>query len=480
MATLNNDSWDITYCKGAKIVIAFNLNDHKIQHIHLIGIGGISMSAIAEVLLSHHYRVSGSDLRDSKILEKLRQHGAEIFIGHRAENLQHPDLVVYSAAIKPTNPERIRAEELGIPQMDRAEMLGQIMKKYDKSIAVAGSHGKTTTTSLISLLMEYAGLDPTIMVGGELDNIGGNIKIGKSQHFITEACEYVESFLKFFPFIGIILNIDEDHLDYYRGIEHIKEAFKKFAALIPKEGFLIACNDDENVREIYDSASCNIITYGIKADADFMAKEVIFNEEGHPIFRVFYQGEDLGEFALKIPGLHNVYNALAAIATAYVLGIDRKTIAENIHHYTGIHRRFDILGEVKGAKIVDDYAHHPVEIKATLEAAKQYPHRDIWVVFQPHTYSRTKALLKDFAAAFYVADHVIITDIYAAREQEDHEINSKRIVDLIDPKQDARYMSDFETIADYLYDNVKPGDLVLTMGAGDVYRIAELLLNRME
>ncbi|SNS44979.1 UDP-N-acetylmuramate--L-alanine ligase [Anaerovirgula multivorans] len=461
-------------------MIAFNLNEHKIHHIHLIGIGGISMSAIAEVLLSHGYRVSGSDIRDSNILQKLRQHGGEIFIGHAAENIQNPDLIVYSAAIKDFNPERIRAKELNIPQVDRAEMLGQIMKKYDKAIAVAGSHGKTTTTSLISLLMEYAGLDPTILVGGELDSIGGNIKIGKSQHFITEACEYVESFLKFFPYIAVVLNIDEDHLDYYKDIHHIKDAFRRFVALVPKEGFLVACHDDTEVQEIYEAASCNLITYGIRTAADFVAKDIVFNEEGYPAFNVTYKGENLGKFHLGVPGLHNVYNALAAITTSYLLGIDAKTISNNIHRYQGIHRRFDILGEVKGARIIDDYAHHPVEIKATLEAAKQYPHKKIWAIFQPHTYSRTKALLKDFALAFDAADHIIITDIYAAREPEDGEINSKKLVELMDPKLEARYMSGFETIADHIYEKVESGDLVLTMGAGDVYRIAEILLNKME
>ncbi|WP_205684301.1 UDP-N-acetylmuramate--L-alanine ligase [Clostridium formicaceticum] len=458
--------------------MSFDLNEHKIHHIHLIGIGGISMSAIAEILLSHGYRVSGSDISDSKLLHKLKEHGAEIFIGHREENIQNPDLIVYSAAIKHYNPERVRAKALNIPEVDRAEMLGQIMKKYDKAIAVAGSHGKTTTTSLLSLLMEYGGLDPTILVGGDLEDIGGNIKIGKSNHFITEACEYVESFLRFFPFIAIILNIDEDHLDYYRDIEHIKDAFRRFVALVPKEGFLVACNDDPQVREIYSSADCNIVTYGIKTPADFIAQDISFDKEGHPNFKVLYQGEVFGDFRLNIPGLHNVYNALASITTSHLLGLEAETIAKNIHRYQGIHRRFDILGEVKGAKIVDDYAHHPAEIKATLEAAKQHPHRKIWAIFQPHTYSRTKALLKDFSTAFNAADHTIITDIYAARELDNGEINSKKLVELMDPSLEALYIPEFEKIVDYIYDRLEPGDLVLTMGAGDVYKIGEALLNK--
>ncbi|ABR46390.1 UDP-N-acetylmuramate--alanine ligase [Alkaliphilus metalliredigens QYMF] len=457
-------------------MIAFNMDEHQLKHIHLIGIGGISMSAIAEILLENGYHISGSDMKESNLTHKLRDHGAEIFIGHASENIQNPDLVVYTAAVKADNPERIRAEELGIPLADRAEMLGQIMKKYEKAIAVAGSHGKTTTTSLISLLMEYSNLDPTILVGGELDEIGGNIKIGQSQHFITEACEYVESFLKFYPFIGIILNIDEDHLDYFKDIEHIKSAFKKFAQRIPKEGFLIASYDDAHVREISRDLDCHVITYGIKTKSQFMAHNIEFSFEGLPSFDVSFEGKTIGSFSLNIPGLHNVYNSLAAIATTYVLGVDPVAISKHITRFKGIHRRFDLLGEVKGAKVIDDYAHHPVEIRATLEAAKKYPHKKIWCVFQPHTYSRTQALLKDFAKSFYLADHVIITDIYAAREKDEGIVNSQGLVNLIVQEHPAQYIGGFEEISRYLYDHIEAGDIVLTMGAGDVYLIAQMLL----
>lgn len=462
-------------------MITFDINKRLGEHIHLIGIGGISMSAIAEVLLKQGYRVSGSDMNDSKILDKLRKHGAKIFIGHNKDNIQNPDLIVYTAAIKEDNPERKAAVKLNIPQIDRAEMLGLIMKNYDKSIAVAGSHGKTTTTSLISLIMEYSNLDPTILVGGELDEIGGNIKIGKSEHFITEACEYVESFLKFFPFIGIILNIDEDHLDYFKDINHIKEAFKKFAQLIPEEGFLIANEDDENVKEVISNIKCNVITYGINNNSTFVAKDVLFTKEGYPIFKVEFNGENIGTFELNVPGKHNVYNALAAVATAYILGVEPSDIKKHIKKFNGIHRRFDILGEVKGCKIIDDYAHHPAEIKATLEAARNYPHHKIWCTFQPHTFSRTKALLNDFVSSFGDADHVIITDIYAAREIDNGEINSKILVDMIkesNPNGDVIYMKDFEEIAKYIYDNMEPNDIVLTMGAGNVYRIGEMILEK--
>lgn len=458
-------------------MISFDF-DHQIQRIHLIGIGGISMSAIAEILLKHGYYVSGSDIKESNIIEKLKNHGAIIFPQHSRENVVGADLVVYTAAVKADNCERQEAERLGIPQIDRAHMLGQIMKMYDRAIAVAGSHGKTTTTSLLSLVMEHAKLDPTILVGGELDEIGGNIKIGESHHFITEACEYVESFLKFNPFIGIILNIDEDHLDFYKDIHHIKEAFYRFAQLIPQEGYLVACGDDANVRDIIGKLSCQVITYGIKENCDFLAKNIVFNSNGFPSFEVFYKGQFLGKFQLSIPGIHNIYNALASIATAYVLGIPAEEIIEYIKIYKGIHRRFDLLGEVKGAKVIDDYAHHPAEIRATLEAAQKYPHGEIWCVFQPHTYTRTLALLEDFSRSFHDADHVIITDIYAAREKDEGRIHSTRLAELIKDHKDVQYLKDFDGIADYLLNRVQPSDLIITMGAGDVYKIGQMLVEK--
>lgn len=461
-------------------MIAFNLDSHQIQHIHLIGIGGISMSAIGEILLKHGYRVSGSDIKDSRLLEKLRKNGAEIYIGHDEANIKNPDLVVYSAAIKEYNPERQAATRKEIPQVDRAEMLGQIMKKYKKAIAVAGCHGKTTTTSLISLVLQKSDFDPTILVGGELDEIGGNIRIGESQHFITEACEYVESFLKFHPFIGIILNIDEDHLDYFKDIDHIKEAFKKFAHLIPKEGFLIACNDDIHIKDFYNEVACNVVTYGINNISDFIATNIVFNEEGYPSFDVIYRGESLGSFQLSIPGIHNIYNSLAAIATSYVLGVSTDKMIDNIKVYRGIHRRFEVLGSVKGARVIDDYAHHPAEIRATLEAAKKYPHEKIWCVFQPHTYTRTIALYNDFLESFKLADHVIITDIYAARELDEGKIHSKSLAEGIKGVADVRYIKDFDSIADIIYNEVQPQDLIITMGAGDVHRIGEDLVARDE
>lgn len=460
------------------LLISFDITAHEINHIHLIGIGGISMSAIAEILLNHGYRVSGSDLSDSKILNKLREHGAEIFLNHSPANVKNPDLLVYSAAIKEGNSERIEGKKQSIPEVDRAEMLGQIMKKYNKSIGVSGSHGKTTTTSLISLLMEYSDLDPTILVGGELDEIGGNIKIGQSEHFITEACEYVESFLKFKPFIGVILNIDEDHLDYFINLNHIKEAFRKYAKGIPESGFLIVNWDDENVQDVCKDLECNLITYGINEKADFKANNIVFTKDGLPIFTIEHRNITYGPFELNIPGKHNVYNALAAISTLTILGVDIKKIIGHLKKFKGIHRRFDLLGEVKGAKIIDDYAHHPAEIKATLEAARNFPHNRIWCVFQPHTYTRTKSLLEDFSHSFTLADIVIITDIYAAREQDTGEVTSLDLVNRINDSTKVTYISGFTNIYQYIYDRLEPQDIVLTMGAGDIYKVGHMLAEK--
>ncbi|MGV8146038.1 MAG: UDP-N-acetylmuramate--L-alanine ligase [Alkaliphilus sp.] len=448
------------------------------NHIHLIGIGGISMSAIAELLLHKGVRISGSDIENSGIIEKLRAHGAEVFIGHSTSNIDSPDLVVYTAAVHKDNPERVEAKRLGIPQIDRAEILGNIMAEYDTPIAIAGSHGKTTTTSMLSIFLEHSGFDPTILVGGELDEIGGNVKIGKSQYFITEACEYVESFLKFNPVIAVVLNIDVDHLDYFQDLEHIKNSFKKFALLIPNDGFLIACGDDSNTMDITEGLDCNVVSFGIDNNCDYKAENITFNKLGYPSFEVLHSGIKLGDFELNVRGIHNVYNTLASIATAHILGIPNSKLVDVSELYKGIHRRFEFKGNIKGAKIYDDYAHHPVEIKATLSAAKKFAKGDIWCIFQPHTYTRTRSLLKDFSTSFDLADHLIMADIYAAREIDDGTIHSKNIVELTKNNIDSLYIQDFDEIVEYIYNNIKANDIVITMGAGDIFKVADALISR--
>ncbi len=455
---------------------------NKVKNIHFIGIGGISMSGLAEVMLRSGFNVTGSDLNDSSIIDRLRSSGAQVFLSHEPSNVESSDLVVYTAAVKNDNPEIIRAKELHIPIVDRAEFLGTIMKKYGYGIAIAGCHGKTTTTSLASIIFKNAQLDPTILIGGELEAIGGNVRVGNTKYFITEACEYVESFLKFHPYVAAILNIEEDHLDYFKDINHILSAFEKFVRLIPRDGCLIVCADNQNSVDVSHKADCNILTYGIDNNADFMAKNITFNEKGHPSFDVVRRGELLGRFGLSVPGLHNVLNSLAAIVIAVNAGISISVIRDSLLEYHGTNRRFDIKGIGNNITVIDDYAHHPTEIKATLDAAKQYPHNKIWCIFQPHTYSRTKTLFSDFAASFYGADKVIIPDIYSAsREKNNGDIHSTDLVEEINKNSNnAIYKNNFDEIADMIAKESEPGDLVFTMGAGDVYKLAPEILNRIK
>ncbi|WP_423243553.1 UDP-N-acetylmuramate--L-alanine ligase [Anaerophilus nitritogenes] len=457
----------------------FDLDKHDINHIHFIGIGGISMSAIAETLLTFGYRVSGSDMNASHMTEKLSQKGATIYIGHSEKNIDHCDLVVYTAAVKKDNPELIKSKLLNIPTISRSQMLGLLMKKFKTSIAVSGTHGKTTTTSMISLILEYSNFHPTIMVGGELDAIGGNVKIGERNYFVTEACEYVGSFLNFFPNFGIILNIDEDHLDYFKDMNDIIETFEKFTHLIPKDGVLIGFYDDPHVQRVLSKANCKVITYGSHSNCDYRVENIQFSKEGYPSFDTFYQNKFLGSFILSVPGIHNVYNALAAIASTHTLGIEIDNIIKHIASFKGTHRRFDLLGTLEeNIKIIDDYAHHPTEVKATLKAASNIPHNNIWCIFQPHTYTRTKALLNDFSNSFFDADKIIISDIYAAREKDPGTIHSKDLVEKIrDTNKDVLYLNDFEKISSYIREHAKPNDIIITMGAGDIYTVGKMLLN---
>ena len=447
--------------------------------IHFIGIGGISMSALAEICLNKGYEVSGSDMSKSSTTDKLQSQGAKIYIGQKKENIDDKlDMVVYTAAIHPDNEELMAAKEKNILTINRAAFLGQIMREYKNSIAVSGTHGKTTTTSMLSTVFGYANLDPTILVGGNLKSIGGNVRIGNSQNFITEACEYTDSFLNFNPKIAIVLNIEEDHLDYFSGIEEIKASFNKFGKLLPKDGYFIINGDSDNTDEILHDVKATIIKYGQKSSNDVIIKNIEFNDNGFSSFDLIYFEKNLGTFQLLVPGIHNIYNAVSAIIVSLVSGISLENIKEGIIKYTGVGRRFETKGTYKNALIVDDYAHHPTELKATLSAAKKLKKSTLWCVFQPHTYSRTKSLLNEFSEAFYSADKVIITDIYAAREDDPGDIHSKDLVEkLYHNNVDVIYISKFEDIVNYLKSNIQPNDLVITAGAGTVYRIGELLLD---
>ncbi|WP_303857382.1 UDP-N-acetylmuramate--L-alanine ligase [Aminicella lysinilytica] len=451
----------------------------KYKNVHCIGIGGIGLSAIAEILISRGYKVTGSDMKESEVTERLRENGAEIFIGHRAENVENADLIVYSAAIAEENPEIVRAKELNIPLAGRAEVLGTLMDEFKTSIAISGTHGKTTTTSMVSLILEHAALKPTILVGGELQEIGGNVKVGHSDYFVTEACEYRDSFLQLRPKIEVILNIDSDHLDYFKDIEHIVKSFDKFAKSVPEDGKIIAYDANPFVDQVINGMS-NVITYGYNKDCTYYITDIKFDGEGMPSFHMNHEGKDLGEVKLRIPGEHNILNASAAYACCHELGVDEDVIASTLESYKGTERRFDIIGVTdKGVKVVDDYAHHPTEIKATLSAAENIPHHELWCVFQPHTYTRTLALFDQFADAFEKADVLILADIYAAREKDIYEISSDKLADAIrkeHPGKKVMYMKDFQGIADYVRNNATKGDLVITMGAGDIYKVGKMIM----
>lgn len=456
-----------------------NLSDYKT--IHCIGIGGIGLSAIAEILLSRGYQVTGSDMKESDITTNLAAKGARIFLGHRAENVANADLIVYSAAVASDNPELVEAAANNIPAVSRAEMLGTLMDEYENSIAISGTHGKTTTTSMVSLVLDRAKMEPTILVGGNLSEIGGNVKVGTSQYFVTEACEYMDSFLSLRPKIEVILNIDSDHLDYFKDIDHIVSSFDKFAGLVPAGGMIVAYDANPFVNKVIKDLD-NVVTFGFNASCTYGASNITFNENGMPSFNVVKEGNDLGTVQLSVPGEHNILNALAAFACCHALGVDAEVICETLASYHGTQRRFDIVGTTaKGVKIVDDYAHHPTEIKATLSACQNIPHNNLWCLFQPHTYTRTLALFDEFAESFEKADKLILAEIYAAREKNIYKISSAQLADKIKesyPDKDVIFMSEFDQMADYVAENAQRGDLVLTMGAGDIFKVGEMILER--
>ncbi|MDD3839009.1 MAG: UDP-N-acetylmuramate--L-alanine ligase [Clostridia bacterium] len=458
-----------------KISNNFDINDY--EHVHFIGIGGISMSGLAKILIKNNFKISGSDINHSPLTDALEKLGATIYIGHHADNIKDADLVVYTAAVKQDNPEIIKSKQLGIPLIDRACFLGQIMKKYSKSIAVAGTHGKTTTTSLLSIILQHAALDPTVLVGGQVDAIGGNVRTGNSQIFVTEACEYVESFLKFFPYIEILLNIDADHLDYFKDIDHITSSFMKFATLVPPSGYVLGFGDDKRVKSILEKLDCNTITFGFSNDNDWWCKNIECNDLGFYSFDAYNKNKFFGSFKLGIHGKHNVSNALACIAVADLFDIKPEIIREALENFNGTHRRFEIKGIKNEVTVIDDYAHHPSEVKATLKTAAEYPHNKIWCIFQPHTYTRTKKLIDEFAHAFYDADNIIITDIYAAREKDTGDIHAKDLVQkLNDSGKKAVYIKDFKKISSYITEKSSQGDIIITMGAGDIYKVGDYIL----
>ncbi len=438
-------------------------------YIHMVGIGGISMSALAHMLKCFGYKVTGSDRCETEIVKKLAAASINVNIGHNAENIKDPDLVCYTAAIPMDNPELVKARSLGIPMMERAELLGQLMKRYQYPIAVAGTHGKTTTTSMLSLVLLEAELDPTILVGGELSQIGGNYKIGDDKYLVLEACEYVESFLHFNPFMSIITNVEEDHLDYFADLNHIITAFVSFARLNSPFGCIIVCYDDKNIQTVVQNIEARVVKYGlISENNDFYAEDIHLNSFGKTELKVYAYGKYVTTLELSVHGDHNVKNALGAFVAAWEMGISPDAIKRGLESFGGTKRRFEELGKVNGLTVIDDYAHHPTEIRSTLETAKTLTKGDVWCIFQPHTYSRTKAFLEDFATSLSIADRVVLTDIYPAREEYDGTMHSCDLAALIN---NVTYINDFGAVKRYVQANAKPGDMVITMGAGDVYKI---------
>lgn len=456
--------------------MSFDFLQDKNKKVHFIGIGGISMSGLAEILLKNGYTVSGSDMKNSNMVEKLRNKGANIYIGHSADNIQDSDLVVYTAAISEDNPEFQKAIELKLPMMDRAEFLGKIMLGHKYNVAVAGTHGKTTTTSMLTHIVIEEQVDPTILVGGELDVIEGNVLAGNSDYFVTEACEYKGSFLKFHPYIGIILNVDADHLDFYKDIDHIKDTFNKFIDIIPEDGFLVCNGDDSNVSDIINNHKCTIMTYGIN-NGEYTARNITYNSLGCGSYDLYKNDHALFSIVLNVPGEHNILNSLAAICTSLALNISKESIIKGLSNFGGTHRRFEFKGLKNGVTVIDDYAHHPTEIQATLNACKNYPHKNLYIVFQPHTYTRTITLFDDFVKTFNEVNHLLLADIYAAREKDTGIVSSVKLGDAIRlTGVDAINYHSFEEIVNSLKSKAKDGDLIITVGAGDINLVGEMYL----
>lgn len=449
-----------------------NLLDN-IKKIHFIGIGGSGMCPLAEILHSEGFILTGSDCNESDTLERVRGYGIPVFMGHNASNITDQQLVVYTAAVKADNPELVEAKSKGIPCLERSIMLGIVTRRYNRSIAVSGTHGKTSTTAMLSQVLIGSGFDPSAIIGGKLPFIGGNSYVGQSDIIVCEACEYVDTFLELTPYISIILNVDADHLDYFKDLDHIKRSFNKFAK--QTTGALVINGDDENTIDAVKDVDLPKVTFGFKNTNDYYA-ENLKTKGAVSTFDFMSKGEKLCEIELVVPGTHNIYNALAAAATASYLGATPKEIAENLHKFTGVHRRFEILGKPQGITVADDFAHHPTELTTTLNAAMDMGFDTVWAVFQPHTFSRTAMLLDDFAKALSIPDKAIISEILPVRETNTYGVYN---TDLGAKVEGSVCIDTFEDITKYICENAKDGDLVLTMGGGNVYMCANMILKAL-
>jgi UDP-N-acetylmuramate--alanine ligase len=460
----------------------------KIQQIHFVGIGGIGMSGIAEVLLNLGYKVSGSDLKNSSVTQRLAGLGAAIFEGHRAENISGAEVVVTSSAIAPENPEVVEAHKLHVPVIQRAEMLAELMRlKY--GIAIAGMHGKTTTTSMVAAVLAGGGLDPTVVVGGRVDAMGSNARLGKSQYLVAEADESDRSFLKLSPILSVVTNIDREHMDCYRNMRDVKKTFLEFMDRVPFYGMVVACNDDSLLRRLLPEVQRRTVTYGTKRGSDFFIQlengstSASLRVEGQPLSRfcVSYRKKDLGEFTLHVPGVHNVLNATAAIAVGIGLDVEVEAIRAALDQFRGVDRRFQLRGRAAGVSVIDDYGHHPTEIKATLAAARQCGFRKVHVVFQPHRYTRTRDLMEEFTGAFADADSLFVLDIYAASEKPIDGVSGEAMAEAIREKggRNARYVGSFAEAVSLVSVVAEDGDMILTLGAGSVSQLGPMILEKL-
>ena len=449
------------------------------KHLHFIGIGGSSMSGLARFMLQKGCVISGSDRDASHKTEALEALGVKIHIGHRAENVRGADLVVYSAAIPESNPERAEAKRLGIPQVERAVLLGRLMSTFDQAICVSGTHGKTTTTSMIAQIFVEAGEDPGVHIGGELDAIGGGTRVGGGSTFIAEACEYNGSFWHFYPTIAVILNIDEDHLDFYKDLDDIEASFKRFAGLVPEDGWVVGWGGDPRVRRVLSSLKCRTRTYGLEPYNELRAEDISYDELGRPRFTVTLYGHPLCEVELAVSGEKNLLDALAAIAVSDIAELPMSRVSETLSHFTGAHRRFDLTSVTDGVRIYQDYAHNPAEMKTAIHIAAMQPHGTLWAVWQPHTYSRTKALFNGFVETFDEADHVLITDVMGARESDPGDIKSEMFLEPLRARgKNVDVTPTFDDAEAYLRSHWQPGDLVITLGCGNIDLLNEQIAKK--
>ncbi|MCR5175402.1 MAG: UDP-N-acetylmuramate--L-alanine ligase [Anaerovibrio sp.] len=451
-----------------------------IHKVHFIGIGGAGMSALAKILVEKGYAVSGSDMKESVMTGTLRELGARIFIGHRAENVDGAEAIVVSSAIREDNPEVREAERLGLKRLHRSDVNAFLINN-SKGIAVAGAHGKTTTTAMLGVSLDYEGVSPSIIIGGEVDYLGSNAKLGKSEYLVSEADESDGTFLKYYPYIGVVTNIENDHMDHYGSMENIIKAFQQFMNQIREDGCAVVCFDNENIRNLADKVKCRVVSYGIDSDADYLAGNITADAMGTS-FDVLHKGENLGSVKLNVPGRHNVLNAMACIVTGLVMGLTVRHMAEGLTMFNGAKRRFQTKGKANGIWVVDDYAHHPTEIATTIKAARQTQPKRLICAFQPHRYSRTQLLQKEYGSCFAGVDILILTDVYSAGEDPIPGIDGELLVKEVAEQtgQETVYIKDKADIAGYLKSIAREGDLIMTMGAGDIVKSGEELVELLK